>query len=106
MRRELADVVKALLDTVDEDADITLADSEVDTLLRRRQRREHGVELPVRTMARSTRCGLTPRRCRRATPSGLVQIARGGIALGMTCTRALQVAMRCKDSMRRYAWQS
>ena len=33
MRRELADVVKVLLDTVDEDADITLADSEVDTLL-------------------------------------------------------------------------
>jgi hypothetical protein len=94
MRGELAKSVGELLDTVDPDAPPTATDAEIDVLLeladlvtRARTAVErdfqgdpvfaHALEMPTRYAKQ------------------LVQIVRGGIALGMTRDDALTVAKRC-----------
>lgn len=94
MRHELREAVKAVLQAVDPDAEIMLSEAEVDALLgladlvtRARTAVErdfkgnplfaHALEMPTRFAKQ------------------LVQIVRGGIALGMRRTAALAVAVRC-----------
>lgn len=94
MRHDLADAVKALIGSVDPDTDAVLDEAEIDTLLdladlvtrgRTAVERDfqgnpafaHALEMPTRLSKQ------------------LVQLVRGGIALGMPRSVALAVAQRC-----------